>query len=297
VNLLKVRSCWTGAIWSCALLVSIAISWTEATGADADAYQLVWADEFDLHGAPNADDWTYEHGFARNDELQWYQRENAFCKDGLLVIEARREKMANPEYDPKSRHWGRRRSHAEYTSASVITRGRKQWLYGRFEMRGKIDTRPGMWPAFWTLGTARPWPGCGEIDIMEYYNNTLLANACWQGPREPAWDATERPLPSFRDPEWSSKFHVWQMDWNAERIRLSVDGELLNEIDVAAAVNAGDDKSHPFREPQYLLLNLAIGGTRGGDPSQTEFPARFEIDYVRVYQKTNAAAESAAESK
>jgi beta-glucanase (GH16 family) len=280
-----------------AVALSIVVGSSDATGADNDGYQLVWADEFERDGSPNPANWTYEQGFVRNDELQCYQRENAFCKDGVLVIEARRERVANPQHDPASRHWGRRRSHAEYTSASVITRGRQQWLYGRFVMRGKIDTRPGMWPAFWTLGTARPWPGCGEIDIMEYYNDKLLANACWQGQREPAWDATERPLESFGDREWSSKFHVWQMDWDAERVRLSVDGELRNEIDVAAAVNAGDDQSHPFREPHYLLLNLAIGGTRGGDPALTEFPARFEVDYVRVYQKTYAAAEGGADSQ
>jgi beta-glucanase (GH16 family) len=200
------------------------------------------------------------------------------------VIEARREQLANRGHDPQSRRWDRRREHAEYTSASLITRGLHQWLYGRFVMRGRIDTRPGMWHAFWTLGTARSWPGCGEIDIMEYYNGTLLANACWLGKRgQPAWDSVKRPLATFDEADWSDKFHEWRMDWDREQIRLFVDDKLVNEIDVAAAVNAGD-AAHPFREPQYILLNLAIGGTRGGDPSATEFPARFEIDYVRVYQ-------------
>jgi len=262
-----------------------------AVAADRQ-YELVWADEFERDGPPNPADWTYERGFVRNDELQWYQRENAFCRGGLLVIEARREKIVNPDHDPQSHHWARRRSQAEYTSASVTTQGRHDWLYGRFVMCGRIDTRGGLWPAFWTLGTARLWPGCGEIDVMEYYQDKLLANACWQGRRQAAWDATERPLETFGDPEWSSKFHVWQMDWDAERIRLAVDGQLLNEIDVAVAVNADGAKSQPFREPHYLLLNLAVGGTRGGDPAQTEFPARFEVDYVRVYQRAVAATES-----
>lgn len=276
-----------------ALVLVASASWFGPAAADDDSLQLVWADEFGQDGPPNPTNWTYERGFVRNDELQWYQRENAFCEGGYLVIEARRERLANPGHDPQSRNLSRRRSHAEYTSASITTNKRHSWLYGRFVMRGRIDTRRGMWPAFWTLGTARPWPGCGEIDIMEYYQNKLLANACWQGDHQTKWDSTERPLESFADPAWSSKFHVWQMDWDSKLIRLSVDGKLLNEIDVAAAVNADGGSSHPFREPHYLLLNLAIGGTRGGDPAPTEFPARFEIDYVRVYQNPEAATAQA----
>jgi beta-glucanase (GH16 family) len=159
-------------------------------------------------------------------------------------------------------------------------------------MRGRIDTRPGLWPAFWTLGDARGWPGCGEIDVMEYYDGKLLANAWWLGRRgRPEWDAVDKPLASFDDPEWSTKFHDWRMVWDRDAVRLYVDDQLLNEIDVAAAVNAGSGGVHPFREPQYLLLNLAIGGTRGGDPAATEFPARFEVDFVRVYQQAESAVE------
>jgi beta-glucanase (GH16 family) len=203
------------------------------------------------------------------------------------VIEARREKLPNLGYEPESRRWDRRREYADYTSASLITRGLHQWLYGRFVMRGRIDTRPGMWPAYWTLGTARRWPGCGEIDIMEYYEGTLLANACWLGNRgQPAWDSVKRSLASFDDANWANEFHEWRMDWDADQIRLYVDDQLMNEIDVADAVNTRSEE-RPFREPQYILLNLAIGGTRGGDPSATEFPARFEIDYVRVYQSAD----------
>lgn len=276
------RVCWGG--W---LLVAIAAG---STGAEeGDDYRLVWADEFDENGPPNPANWSFERGFVRNEELQWYQSENAFCENGHLVIEARREKLDNPRHEAESRHWGRRRPHAEYTSASVITRGRQEWRYGRFVMRGRIDTQPGMWPAFWTLGSARDWPGCGEIDIMEYYDGKLLANACWQGRRETKWDATEKPISTFEDVAWSEKFHEWRMDWDRDSIRLYVDDELLNEIDVATANNASRDQAYPFREPHYLLLNLAIGGTRGGDPSQSEFPARFEIDYVRVYQKADSA--------
>ncbi len=259
----------------------------EPKRAEYPGYRLVWSDEFDKDGRPDARNWTFEEGFVRNEELQYYRRENARCKDGLLIIEARRERVPNPRYDSRSKSWKRSRKHAQYTSACLTTSGRHAWTYGRFEMRGRIDTRAGMWPAFWTLGTAREWPGCGEIDIMEYYRGMLLANACWgSGKRWKAtWDDVRRPIASFKDRDWSKKFHVWRMDWDRDSIRLYVDGELLNTIDVRKTVNPGRRRSNPFREPHYILLNLAIGGTNGGDPKATKLPGRFEIDWVRVYQK------------
>ncbi len=252
-----------------------------------EEYQLVWADEFNEVGRPNPENWTYEKGFVRNEELQWYQEANARCQDGLLIIEAKREKVANPDYRQGNRSWKRSRAHAEYTSACLKTRGLHQWKYGRFEMRGRIDTRAGIWPAFWSLGSARSWPGCGEIDIMEYYRGLLLANVCWLGDvrREAKWDDVRIPLSRFKDPDWSSKFHVWRMDWDEKEIRLFVDDELLNTIELSKTVNGDAEAANPLREPHYILLNMAIGGTQGGDPSATEFPAKYEVDYVRVYQK------------
>jgi len=99
------------------------------------------------------------------------------------------------------------------------------------------------------------------------------------------WDDFKKPIEEFGDPAWSSKFHVWRMDWNSDEIRLSVDELLLNTIDLKETFNQDIEKANPFREPHYILLNLAIGGTNGGDPSTTEFPARFEVDYVRVYRQ------------
>lgn len=250
-------------------------------------YRLVWADEFNANGPPDARNWTFERGFVRNQEQQWYQPENARCENGWLVIEARRQRVQNPEYEPSGRGWKRSRPYAEFTSASLLTRGLHEWTYGRFEMRGRIDTRPGLWPAFWTLGSARPWPGSGEIDIMEFYRGQLLANACWGGAglRSAVWDDFRKPIEEFGDPAWSSKFHIWRMDWDADEIQLYMDDALLNTIDLKQTLNQDSEKANPFHEPHYMLLNLAIGGTNGGDPSKTEFPARFEVDYVRVYQK------------
>ena len=256
-----------------------------AFGSSAD-YKLVWADEFNTNGRPDACNWTFERGFVRNREQQWYQAENASCENGLLIIEARRQSAQNLVLDSTGTARKGSRPEAEYTSASLMTKGLHQWTYGRFEMRGRIDTRPGLWPAFWTLGSARRWPGCGEVDIMEFYRGKLLANACWRGTgRSAMWDDFKKPIKEFGDPAWSSKFHVWRMDWNSDEIRLSVDELLLNTIDLKETFNRDIEKANPFREPHYILLNLAIGGTNGGDPSETEFPARFEVDYVRVYQK------------
>ena len=251
-----------------------------------EGYTLVWADEFDKNGPPDPANWTCENGFVRNEELQWYQPENAFCEGGLLVIEGRREQVKNPEYTPGSRSWRRQREFAEYTSACVKTCGLHEWLYGRIEVRAKIDARPGLWPAIWTLGSARGWPGCGEVDIMEYYRDMILTNACWLGAdRRSKWDDTRIPIEEF-GPNWANEFHVWRMDWDESRIELSIDGRVLNTIDLTQTINEDGQGANPFHEPHYILLNLAIGGKQGGDPSDTEFPSRYEIDYVRVYQKS-----------
>lgn len=263
----------------------------DAKSSDA-SYTLVWSDEFDVDGHPDPDNWGFERGFVRNDELQWYQPENARCVDGLLVIEGRREQVENPRYDPESRDWRRKRAVSEYTSASLRTLRRHDWLYGRFEMRARIDTRPGLWPAFWTLGSARGWPGCGEVDIMEYYDGKLLANAAWRGRRRSSkWDTVEKPLDDFGNDQWANEFHVWRMDWDEHHIELLVDKQLLNTVDLTSTINEDSERANPFHEPHYIVVNLAIGGTRGGDPSQTEFPSRYEIDYVRVYQRQTATAD------
>jgi beta-glucanase (GH16 family) len=250
-------------------------------------YALVWSDEFNVDGAPDPKNWTFENGFVRNQELQWYQPQNARVENGLLVIEARRERRVNPGFEAGAAEWRRRRQFAEYTSASLLTRALHSWKYGYFEMRGRIDTRAGLWPAWWTLGTSGRWPENGEIDIMEYYRSMLLANVAWGGPspNRPIWDDVRKPLESFGDPEWSKKFHVWRMFWDERSIRLSVDDVWMNDVDVERTVNQDGSGANPLRQPHYMLANLAVGGTSGGDPASTAFPARFEIDYIRVYQR------------
>jgi len=255
-----------------------------ATGQTGSGWKLVWSDEFERDGRPEPSKWTYETGFVRNQEAQWYQAENAWCEKGLLIIEGRRERKKNPNFQGGSLNWKANREYAEYTSASLTTRGIASWKYGRFEMRGRIDTRPGLWPAFWSLGVNGRWPANGEIDIMEYYRDTLLANLIWAGRGlHTAEFAQRKPIASFGDPGWSGKFHVWRMDWDENRVVISVDGEVRNDSDLNQAANP--DGTNGFRQAHSIILNLAIGGTSGGDPSATQFPARFEVDYVRIYQK------------
>jgi len=273
-----------------ALLLCASLSFWAPMADERSGYELVWAEEFGTPGAPDPDNWSFEEGFSRNRELQWYQPDNAAVRDGMRVIEARRESRPNPNHEPGSSDWRTSRPTIEYTSSSLRTRGKHEWLYGVFEMRARIDTRAGMWPAWWTLGSARGWPGCGEIDIMEYYRGMVLANACWQAPGgrwEQHWDAVRTPLEELGGDEWSDEFHVWRMEWDEDAIRLYVDDRLLNETDVNETFNP--DGSNPFREPHYMIVNLAVGGTQGGEPGGTRFPGVYEIDYIRVYQKAGAA--------
>jgi len=156
-------------------------------------YKLVWHDEFDVDGPPNPSDYTFEKGFQRNEEAQWYQSANAIVQNGLLLIEARKETVQNPNYTG-SGDWKTTRKTAEYTSASLSTSGHQSFQYGHFEMRARIPTEAGMWPAWWTLGVSGEWPSNGEIDIMEFYQSKLLANvACGTDTRWQAkWDSSAK---------------------------------------------------------------------------------------------------------
>ena len=249
-------------------------------------YKLVWSDEFNINGKPDSNNWQYEKGFVRNEELQWYQQENAWCENGLLIIEARKQLQPNNRYEEGSTNWRRNRRNIEYTSASINTSGKKSWQYGRFVMRGKIDVSAGLWPAWWTLGVNGRWPANGEIDIMEYYRNMVLANvACVDTSGKAEWFSKTYRVDSLGGKEWASKFHIWQMDWDENEIALYMDDVLLNKVDLSKLVNKDGTDINPFKQPHYMLLNLALGGINGGSVLETNFPNRFEVDYVRVFQK------------
>jgi beta-glucanase (GH16 family) len=151
-----------------------------ASALTAEGYELVWSDEFNVDGPPDPKNWTYETGFVRNRELQWYQRENGFCAGGNLILEGRRERRPNPKYVAGSKAWRTNREYIEYISACLLTRGLHDWQYGRFVVRARLNAEPGLWPAIWFLGVSGPWPNQGEIDLMEYYDGKIWANACWR---------------------------------------------------------------------------------------------------------------------
>ncbi|MBN2449485.1 MAG: glycoside hydrolase family 16 protein [Lentisphaeria bacterium] len=273
----------------------------ETTVAEIPGYRLVWHDEFDVDGEPDASKWSFEHGFRRNNELQWYRKENATCRNGLLVIEGRRERVKNPDYDPNSGDWRKKREYAEYTSASLNTWGRSAWRLSEsiLVVRARLTITEGYFPAIWTTGPGQ-WPHGGEVDLMEYYRGRILANFAWGTKQQwnARWHAFQNPnhgdqnkprIEYFtgRDPDWLQKFHLWKLVGSDEKTHILLDGELLNEVSHETARNPETEWStvvHPFRESHALILNLAIGGP-GGDPSAAGFPMVYEVDYARVYRR------------
>lgn len=291
---MNARRALVASLLGCALALPAAACGKEKEDRPAPppGYALVWADEFDDDGAPDPARWGFEQGFVRNGEMQWYQPQNAVVSKGRLVIEGRREHRPNPQFgDAAAKPEFRGRKFINFTSASLTTRGLHSWQYGRFEIRAKISAAQGLWPALWFVGTGGKWPASGEIDLMEYYDNSILANFAWgsANPGKAVWKGAKIPLAEIsEDPEWDEKFHLWVMDWESSRITLSLDGGVLNQINLDKVRNAGGSQiANPFRQPHYMIINLALGGNRGGPLKDAKLPSRFEIDYVRVYQRTN----------
>lgn len=244
-------------------------------------WKLAWSDEFDVDGAPNPANWGFEKGFVRNQELQWYQPDNATVAGGLLTIAAQTQQVLNPNYQAGSSDWKTNRQYADYTSSSMTTSGKHAWTYGRFEICAKIDTRQGSWPAFWSLGSGKSWPSSGEVDIMEYYASDVRANVCKPSGSTCDWSGSvSQPLSSLGT-NWSSSFHLWAMEWDSTSINLYLDDKSVYPFKVSSAVSSG---TNPYvGNSFYILVNQAIGAN-GGDPSNTTFPIDYVVDYVRVYQ-------------
>jgi beta-glucanase (GH16 family) len=239
----------------------------------AGDWKLVWSDEFQKDGLPDPAKWSYESGLVRNGEAQYYtvgRKENARVEGGRLIIEARKEEWQG----------------SHYTSASIHSNGKASWTYGKMEVRAKLPGGRGMWPAAWMLGTnigSAGWPGCGEIDIMEFVGF------------EPDTVFTTIHTKSFNHMKGTQKgaafklkapdkgFHLYSVEWDPKAIEFFVDGKRSLRFE-----NDGKGKDDwPFDAPQYLILNSAVGGGWGGQKGIDEkiFPTRYEIDYVRVYQK------------
>ncbi len=248
-------------------------------------WKLVWSDEFDRAGAPDPARWEPEQGYIRNNEAQYYTKgrlENARVEDGHLVIEARKDKL--PLTDAHPRRNGR--EVAEITSASLTTKGKAEWTYGRIEVRAKLPAGRGVWPAIWMLGTNIDkvgWPACGELDIMEFVGHdpgVVHANVHTRGFNHARGNARGKRLEL---PDASTAFHTYALEWTKRELRFFVDDTCFF---TCANDGTGVD-SWPFDAPHYLILNLAIGGAWGGQKGIDDgiFPQRLVIDHVRVYQQ------------
>jgi beta-glucanase (GH16 family) len=269
-----------------ALLTLIAASSASAQAPSPDVpagYHLLWSDEFAREGLPDPSKWRFDthanKGGWYNKELQYYaseRPENARIENGRLIITARREALsAAPDYG------GQR-----YTSARLITQGKATWTYGFFEIRAKLPCGAGSWPAIWMLGAEAGWPDGGEIDILEHVGHQPGIVHSTVHTRASA--GTHGSGNSLALPTACSAFHRYQLEWTPEALRFSVDG-----VPVHSYSRAGREAAAwPFDKPQYLLLNLAIGGEWGGKVDDGIFPATFEIDYVRIYQKAGLGPSS-----
>jgi beta-glucanase (GH16 family) len=235
--------------------------------------ELIWADEFDGKELVDESIWTNEVGLLRNKEAQYYtnnRSKNARVENGMLIIEAHKEKYKG----------------AKYTSASIHTNGKKEILYGKIEVRAKLPEGRGTWPAIWTLGTNKKqtrWPNCGEIDIMEHVGyNPNVVQVTTHTDKYNHSENTAKPSGRKNIPTASSEFHTYAIDWTKEKIDFLIDDEVIHSY---KNEHTGVD-SWPFDSPQYLIINLAIGGGWGGKEGIDDsiFPVKYYIDYVRIYR-------------
>ena len=238
-----------------------------------DVWEQVWADEFNYEGLPDNNKWNYETGFVRNREKQYYTKarpENARVENGTLIIESRKE-----EYEK-----------GQYTSASLHTWHKAEWLYGRIEVRAKLPTGKGMWPAIWMLGTNRDkvgWPACGEIDIMEnvgFDPDTICANVHTRTYNHIKKTNKGSKIKAEKPYE---QFHIYAIEWYEDRLDFFLDDEKYFTFENEGT---GNDV-WPYNKPHYLILNAAIGGSWGGGKGidDTIFPQKYYIDYVRIFRR------------
>ncbi|MBL7905767.1 MAG: glycoside hydrolase family 16 protein [Bacteroidales bacterium] len=245
---------------------------TSTSAFAQDAYRLKWADEFDYTGLPATEFWGYDlgdHGWGNN-EMQNYtsQLRNAEVKDGKLLIRAIKED-------------------GKWTSARLVTKNKVDFLYGRLEVRAKLPTGIGTWPAIWMLSTDWEyggWPESGEIDIMEHVgHNPTVVHATVHTKAYNHVEGTQVGT-KINVPDYATQFHTYSVEWTADKIDVFIDDQKYFTFNND---KAGDFKTWPFDKRFHLILNIAMGGNWGGekgiDPALSE--AVMEIDYVRLYTK------------
>ncbi len=238
----------------------------------AQKWVKVWGDEFNTPGLPDSTKWNYEIGKVRNSELQYYtykRSENARIQDTVLIIEARKESYQG----------------ASYTSASLISRYKGDWQYGKFEIRAKVPTGKGTWPAIWMMPTYEEyggWPRSGEIDIMEYVGmnpSNLYFTAHFEGTNGTGHQSSGT-YTVLNQPY--SRYITYSLVWSPTKLEWYADGVKYHTY----TKTADDPKVWPFNKMFYFILNLAYGGSWGAQQGidDTKLPHKFYIDYVRVYQ-------------
>ena len=281
-NRTVIRLCLLGAV---SLLASAFVLGGECrAGGD---WRLEWSEEFAGHEI-NSAVWTFEEGWVRNNELQYYtvgRKENAKIEDGKLVITARKERWPNRFYSPSAptNNFKKGRAEASYTSASLHSRGKFEFRYGRLEVKAKIPEGLGTWPAIWMCGSGMRWPKCGEIDVMEavgYRPGRVFATTHWADLKT----GKHVQKGGFKDAAPADGFHLYGIEWDENRIDYFYDGEKYHTQDISGLTDR--DGFNPFRQPFFLRLNLAFGGGWGGrmGVDDTVLPARYEIDYMRLYK-------------
>ncbi|WP_324725972.1 glycoside hydrolase family 16 protein [Actomonas aquatica] len=250
-----------------------------ATAQPGSDWELVWNDEFDGTGLPDAAKWTYDvggHGWGNN-EKQFYTQarlENARQHDGKLHITARREAWEGNDY----------------TSARVISSGLGDFQYGRFEIRAKLPAARGSWAAIWMMPSdwdfsQGGWPDVGEIDIMEHVGHDPGVIHASAHSRDYQWQKGTQKTGTISVPRATEAFHTYVLEWSENRLAAYVDDALYFEY-----LNEGDGEGKwPYVKPFYLILNVAVGGEWGmvKGIDEAAFPQTMEVDYVRVYRATH----------
>ena len=250
---------------------------TDETQTVTTLNNLVWADEFDVDGAPNANIWNYDIGNGSelgipgwgNNELQYYtdRSENVVVDNGMLKITALNESFGG----------------SSYTSARINTKDLFEQKYGRFEARIQLPWGQGLWPAFWMLGANSDeviWPACGEIDIMENRGSEpTIVNGTLHGPGYSGGESISKAFDLEND-RFDTGFHVFGIEWGEGYINFYVDNVLYNQLTPDDVPGDWIFDDQPF----YIIMNVAVGGNYGGPPNQnTVFPQIMYVDYVRVY--------------
>lgn len=226
---------------------------------------LIWSDEFNGNGAPDPAKWGYDIGNNNgwgNSELEYYTNrpENVVQSGGVLKINAIRENFSG----------------YSFTSARILTKGKFNMKYGKVEISAKLPSQVGSWPALWMLGSdieTNPWPGCGEIDIMEYRGyepNKIFGTFHYPGHSGGNADGATKVISNA-----TTEFHKYGLEWTPQIIKISVDDVVYKTLQNSSAV--------PFNHDFFFIMNVAMGGTFAGSVDPSVNGATMEVDYIRVY--------------